>query len=161
MKQTMMKTTYRTTLRWPLVLFLMAGILTACGGNPVEDDHDEHAEVEGMVLEMGGVEIFRAEELQQTGQITVQVGSETDHIDVIFLDHDGEEIHADELSEEDFTFGYVVADPTVARITQEGTGAYAFRVEGLKVDTTTATIGLFHGGDHFDFSRDVTVVVTD
>lgn len=159
--RTMSVLSLRAPVRRVALGILLASTLAACSDNPVEDHHDEHAEVVGVVLRMDGVEVVRDWEGQMNGRLSVVAGEGAARVDVIFLDRDGAEVGADDLTE-DFAFAFDPAsDPTVARVTAEAPGVFAFRVEGLKAGTTTVKLGLKHGGEggHYDFSRNVPIEV--
>lgn len=135
-----------------LLLSLMAG----CDGNPVDDDDHDHAEVEGLALILNGVEIYRVLEgvvscTPATCGVTVAEGQETALITVEFLDHDGDEIHADDL-DDDFSLGHVIADASIAEFEQHaGDGKWSFHVHGEAAGQTRMQLQLLHVG-HADFT---------
>lgn len=151
-----MKTLFFTRTLSLLSLFLLL-FAAGCSSNPVDGDDHDHAEVEGMVLLMNGEELFRATDAPSLGTLTVGAGEETGEIQIVFLDHDGEEIHFHDL-EEEFTFGWKGLDASVASITQLEREEVTLVVGGLEAGTTTVELGLLHG-EHFDFERDLTITV--
>lgn len=149
------------TTRIPLLsLLLLALFAAACDSNPVEEDHDDHAEVEGMILTADGTELYHARGTESSGRITVAAGSTTDLITVQFLDHDGDPIHTEDL-DAGFSFGWEVTGADLIDVVPEAGGAYAFRLQGRTAGSTTLKVGLKHAGEHFDFSREVPVDVTE
>ena len=137
------------------VLFLPFA-LAACSDNPVDDDHDDHAEAEGMALVINGVEVYRVLQgqvscAQEPCGVTVSPGDETPLITVEFLDADGDEIHAEDL-DDGSGLGYEIADETIAAVEQHAEdGAWRFHIQGLQAGTTRMQVMLMHG-DHADFT---------
>lgn len=76
--------------------FATALFFSGCGAddNPIVDEHEHeedapyHAEADGFVLEVDGVEVYRQFQGTETGGITVGVGEEID-VHVQFLSPDG------------------------------------------------------------------------
>ena len=129
-----------------LILALLVGSLAACKKNPVEPD-DDHAEAEGPVLRMNGVDIVTVKEARVTGGIRVKVGTETDHIEVYFLNHDGNRFQP---TSKDFALGWAMADETVAGVELEAGKKWDIHIHGKKVGQTTLELRLLHVG-HVDF----------
>ncbi len=142
-----------------LVSALMGG-LVACD-NPAEDDHDhdDHAEeVEGVALVIGGDEAVRVLEAEVDGSLTVTEGETTGDITVEFLDHDGEEVHADELDDE-FSLGVVVQGDEIVTVAYPG--RWTFTLEGDEAGDTAIRVQLLHN-DHADFTTpDISVTVEE
>jgi hypothetical protein len=138
-------------MKKPIVasLIVITALLFALGGckdNPVEPD-ETHAEAEGLVLRMNGVDIVIVREGTVTGHISVPNGTETDHIDVYFLDHADTRFRP-EGSEYDL--GWSIADTSVAAIERDPGEKWGIHVIGKAVQTTSVEIRLLHH-DHADF----------
>jgi hypothetical protein len=114
------------------------------------DEHDEHTEAEGLILRIDGVDSVTVREAQVTGRLLVSVGETTPLVQVVFLDHDGDEIRAADI-EEDSKLAWQVLNPQVASVSQPTGQPWAFRLEGTTVDTTSLRLMLMHG-DHADFT---------
>lgn len=137
-----------------IVFFVMSG-LVACD-NPAEDDHDEHADAEGLALVLGGEEVVRVEEAEVSGSLTVGVGETTSDITVEFLDHDGDEVHAEDLDEE-FSLGVEIRGSEI--VTVANTGRWTFTLQGDEAGDTAIRVQLLHDG-HADFTTpDIPVTV--
>lgn len=144
--------------RFPSLLLLVAALFTfsACDSNSVDDHEDEHADAEGLVLRASGQQIVEVKEGVVTGSITVQAGDETPLIVVEFRDHDGNEVHTEDLGSE-FSLGYRFGDSSIAGWEQHEGENWEFHVLGLAEGTTTLELELLHG-DHADF-RTPTITV--
>ena len=133
----------------------LAAALAACG-NPVKVDlHDEHAEVDGLRLVYDGVELYRFLDgvvrcAQEPCGMDVNVGEEKGPISVEFLDHDGDEIHEEDLDDE-FELGFEVADLDIVSFEQDES-KWSFRVQGLRPGEARIRLHLQHAGEHPDFS---------
>ena len=92
-----------------LMLLTFVALLPFIGGcgeddNPIVDDHDHdhegdapiHADVDGFVLEVEEVEVYRQFQGTHTGGLTVDVGQEIE-VHAVFLDANGAEAHLDEV----------------------------------------------------------------
>ena len=139
-----------------VIVFLIMSGLVACD-NPAEDDHhDEHADAEGLVLVIGGEEVVRVEEAEVTGSLSVGAGETTSDITVEFLDHDGHEIHGEDLDEE-FSLDVEVRGSEI--VTVANTGRWMFTLEGDEAGDTAIRVQLLHDG-HADFTTpDISVTV--
>lgn len=137
--------------RFTALFFMMASLVlfSACDDNPADDDHDEHADAEGLVLRANGQQIVEVKEGVVTGSITVEAGDETALIQVEFRDHDGHEVHAEDLDAE-FSLGYSFGDASIAGWEQHDGERWEFHVLGLAAGTTTLELQLLHN-DHADF----------
>lgn len=149
---------------YSVLILLFAIGAAACGDNPVDDDNDEHSEVDGLRLILNGVEVYRTLEAEVSCQqepcgIDVAEGSETALIRVEFLDHDGDEIHDEDL-DEGFSLGFEIADPAIADVEQhDEDGKWNFHIVGLQAGETKMIVKLVHGADqHDDFK---TLPLTD
>ena len=134
---------------WFATALVAALAVSACGDDPV--DVDEHAEAEGVVLRLNGATIATYDEGTWTGELEVPVGTETAHIDVIFIDHDGDAIELDA----DFYLEVVVANEAIAEFEQDTPGEFGGHLHGEAVGETTASFSLMHGAvgtGHADFT---------
>jgi len=139
----------------PLVL-ATAGllVLAACGGDdPMEPMDDFHAEeVEGVTLSLSGqtVAAYDGHDGAWTGELEVEPGEETAHINVQFTDHDG---HAVPLGD-DFYLRVDVANESVAEFEQDTPGEFGGHLHGVAEGDTELTFSLMHGAvgsGHADF----------
>lgn len=146
----------REAIRRLVITLSLAAVLGACG-NPVRvENHDEHAEVDGLRLVYDGVELYRVLErevscAEEPCGIDVNAGEEKGPIAIEFLDHDGNEVHEEDLDEE-FEPVIEVADPSVASFRSDATSKWSFHVEGLRSGETRLRLHLQHAGEHPDFS---------
>ena len=131
------------------VLFSAVLFFVGCDGNPV-DAHDDHAEIEGVSLVASGATLVSVQEAIVSGTITVAAGSETALIQARWLDHDGDEVHEEDLDAA-YTLQVTTADEAVAEIEQHASdGRFRFHVAGVSAGSTTITVKLVHSG-HADF----------
>jgi len=132
-----------------LFVSLIASGLGACSNPAEEDDHDEHAEeIEGVALVLGGDEVVTVLDAEVEGSLEVAEGEKTGVITVEFLDHDGEEVHADELDDE-FSLDVVVQGSEI--VTVEQPGRWTFELQGDEAGDTAIRVLLLHDG-HADFT---------
>ncbi len=137
----------------PLAL-LTAGVLalSACESatEPEEEEHGE--EVEGVILVMSGrtVASYDGELGAWTGRLEGVVGEESPHINVNFVDHEGNEIELDD----DFHLQVEVEDPSFAEFEQDTPGEFGGHLHGEKAGETRVVFSLMHGpvgAGHADF----------
>ena len=140
----------------PLVL-ATAGllVLAACGGDdpmdPMDDDH--HAEeVEGVTLSLSGqtVASYDGDAGSWTGELEVEPGEETAHINVQFVDHDGHAVSLDD----DFYLQVDVENESIAEFEQDTPGEFGGHLHGVAEGDTEVTFSLMHGAvgsGHADF----------
>ena len=169
-----------------ILLFVLISILPFMGGCGEDDDHDHedapiHADADGVLLTVDGVEIYRQFEEQQTGSIAISVNDEVE-VHVTFLNHDEEELHLDDIAgsddhddeedhedEEAFSLAVSEYDSTIIDIHlseededdghdededdghDEDEDELSFEIIGLKAGETTIKLQLLHG-DHPDFT---------
>lgn len=171
-----------------LMLISLVAVLPFMGGcgedeNPIHDhDHEDemeiiHANADGVLLKVDGVEVYRQYQGTQTGGITLDENDEIE-VQVIFLNPNEEEIHLDEIAgeegEEDEhghdeqTFGLAITEYDSAIIEVhlseededhghaedehgEEESELSFEVIGQKAGETTIKLQLMHG-DHPDFT---------
>ena len=175
-----------------LMLISLVAVLPFMGGcgeddNPIVDDHDHehetdapiHADVDGFVLEVDEVEVYRQFKGTHTGGLTVNVGEEIE-VHAVFLDANGDEAHLDEVEavdehghEEEFGLGLSDYDSAIIDIhldhdehdhgedhgEEEHGEELAFGLEGLKAGKTSIKLQLLHG-DHPDFTGALLIPVT-
>lgn len=139
-----------------VIVFLIMSGLVACS-NPAEDDHEEeHADAEGLALVIGGEEVVRVEDAEVTGSLTVEAGETTSDITVEFFDHDGDEVHTEDLDEE-FSLGVVVQGSDIVTVAYPG--RWTFTLQGDEAGDTAIRVQLLHD-DHPDFTTpDISVTV--
>ncbi len=142
-----------------LFVFVIMSGLAACSNPAEDDDHDDHAEeIEGVALVLGGDEVVEVLEAEVTGSLSVDEGETTDDITVEFLDHDGEEVHAEDLDEE-FSLGVEVQGSEI--VTVANTGQWTFTLRGDEAGDTAIRVLLLHDG-HADFTTpDIPVTVEE
>jgi len=95
-----------------LGLVAMLPFVGGCGedDNPIVDDHNHgeaepfHADADGFILEVDGVEVYRQFQGEHTGGLMVGVGEEIE-VHVAFLDPNESEFHPGEMEEEHETEG--------------------------------------------------------
>ncbi len=169
-----------------LILLAFVAVLPFMGGcgedqNPITDDHEGeetiHADSDGVLLKVDGVEIYRQHEGTQTGGITLGENDEIE-VAVVFLNANEEEIHLDEIAgeegeedehghDEEETFGLAITEYDSAIIDvhlseedadhgddedeHDEESELSFEVIGLKAGETTIKLQLLHG-DHPDFT---------
>ena len=130
-----------------VIVFLIMSGLVACS-NPAEDEDEEHAEVEGLVLVLGGEEVVRVEDAEVTGALTVEAGETTSDITVEFLDEDGNEVHVEDLDEE-LSLNVDIRGSEI--VTVASTGQWMFTLKGDEAGDTAIRVQLLHD-DHADFT---------
>ena len=140
------------------------------------DDHDhgdhdhgdcgdtDHLNVDGLILESNGVEIYRQFQGGITGSLNVHV-NETIDLSVHFLDQNQNEIEAEA---ECYPLSFEITDPSIISISLEGEGDHdghdhhgdddhgdeehnVFELTGLSVGSTTFSLLIMHQG-HADFT---------
>lgn len=153
--------------RWlkktPFALALVGALaLGACDDDStgVDDDHSE--DVEGFVLTLNGAELARYDGETRTwsNPVSIEVGEETDHIDVELVDEDGDVV----APEADTYLEVLVGDESIAEFEQDTPGEFGGHIHGETAGSTTMEFRLMHGAvgsGHSDFSSaDLVVTVT-
>ena len=133
----------------------LAGVLAlglAACNESVTDDHDDHAEAEGVELVLSGnvIASYDGDTQTWTGELEVDVGEETAHITVRFVDHDGDPVPLDG----DFYLEVAIEDESIAEFEQDTPGEFGGHLHGESEGDTDATFMLMHGtvgSGHADF----------
>ena len=132
---------------------LTAGILALSACESATEPDDDHAEeVEGVVLVLSGqtVASYDGDAGSWTGELDVEPGEETAHIDVRFVDHDGDEVQLDA----DYYLEVDVEDESIAEFEQDTPGEFGGHLHGVAEGDTDITFSLMHGtvgSGHADF----------
>lgn len=125
----------------------------ACSDDPV--GLEEHADPTGVELELNGVVIASYQAgAGWTGELEVMEGQETAHIDVRFVDADGDPIVLDD----DVYLEVAIGDGTVAEFEQDTPGEFGGHLHGVAAGDTYAVFRLMHGAvgsGHPDFETPV------
>lgn len=133
-------------------------VLAACGDSATDpDDHDDeedHAEeVEGVILSLSGQPIaaYNGDTGQWTGELEVEPGEETAHIQVAFVDHNAQAVRLGD----DFYLLVEVEDESVAEFEQDTPGEFGGHLHGGNQEgDTEIRFSLMHGAvgsGHADF----------
>ena len=137
-----------------LSVFLILPLLAACS-NPVDshDEHEDHAEAQGIRLVSGSTTHYQVLKGLVTCPaapcgVALTIGQPLSGIEVQFLDENGAEIHAEDLSPE-FTLSFSVASPGLALVEQEG--RFGLKMTGVTSGSTTMQVVLNHDG-HADLT---------
>ena len=136
---------------WPFaVLAAFALVLAACDSST--DPEEEHYEPEGVELVMGGQVIasYDGDTQSWTGELEVDVGEETPHISVRFVDHDGDAIPLGD----DTYLEVEIEDESIAEFEQDTPGEFGGHLHGHMEGDTDVTFMLMHGAvgsGHADF----------
>jgi hypothetical protein len=138
--------------RNPSQLLLAALLVFVAGCNETMVEHEEHAEAEGVVLTMSGATIasYDGDSQTWTGELEVDVGQETAHISVTFVDHDGDPIPIDD----DLYLEVGIEDESIAEWEQDTPGEFGGHLHGHAAGETDVTFRLMHGAvgsGHPDF----------
>ena len=128
----------------------------ACSSDPT--GIDDHSEPEGVELVMNGTVIaaYEGDPPTWTGEMEVDAGTETLHISVYFLDHDGDRITFDA----DYYLEVEVGDESIAEFEQDTPGEFGGRLHGLAQGVTDVVFSLMHGAigsGHSDFATQAVV----
>ena len=130
--------------RTPALALAMVGALAlaACEDSPT--DLDDHGEATSLRLVMNGATIATFTWASNTwaGEMEVEVGMETPHIDVQFLDADGDVIDFDTS---EFYLMVEVEDESIAEFEQDTPGEFGGHLHGEAVGETDVTFSLMHG----------------
>ena len=130
---------------------LMPVAFSACSDTTgIEDDHGE--EVEGVQIWLSGsmVASYDGDAGSWTGELEVHEGEETAHMDIRFVDHDGEQVMLDS----DMYLEVDVEDESIAEFEQDTPGEFGGHLHGVSVGETDVVFKLMHGSvgsGHADF----------
>ena len=137
----------RLLVALPLVGALALG---ACEDDPTGLDED-HTEPAGLTITLSGQTIATySATTGWTGELEVEAGTETAHLDVTFLAEDGDAIALDD----DLYLEVVIDDESIAEFEQDTPGEFGGHLHGLAAGETDATFMLMHGAvgsGHEDF----------
>ncbi len=124
-------------------ILALTGVLAlgACDDDPVGNE-EEHLEPVGLVISTGGVDLVTVNGATVTGSLSVDAGQETAHLDVEFLDEDGDRFTPDEADE---WLRVTIANPAVADFEQDTPGEFGGHLHGESAGTTTAVFDIMHG----------------
>lgn len=115
--------------------------MAACEDSPTMVD--DHGDAESVQLVMNGAVIatFTFATNLWAGEMDVDVGMETPHIDVEFLDEDGDVI----MYDADFYLEVDVEDESIAEFEQDTPGEFGGHLHGEMLGETDVTFSLMHG----------------
>ncbi|MDE2652206.1 MAG: hypothetical protein OXI71_00180 [Gemmatimonadota bacterium] len=136
---------------WPFAVLAAFGlVLAACDSST--DPEEEHYEPEGVELVMGGQVIasYDGDTQSWTGELEVDVGEETPHISVRFVDRDGDAIPLGD----DTYLEVEIEDESIAEFEQDTPGEFGGHLHGHMEGDTDVTFMLMHGAvgsGHADF----------
>lgn len=111
---------------------------------------EEHAEAEGLVVRLDGVEQVRIFEGVVQGQLYVGEGVEFGPYEVSFLDEHGDEFQPE--VEEGFSLSVDIDDPGILSYSQAGD--WSMNLEGIVSGSAGLVIGIFHE-THLDYESQV------
>ncbi len=136
-----------------LFLLLLAFSLFhfSCSEKEPTSPDKEHFKAYGFILETSGVvymKVFKGQLDPQYNQyIEVTAGTMTDHLEIIFLDENGQEIKPP--TDKDHSFSWNIADTNIAKVHRHG-DEWEFHVVGVNPGETTIEFLVLHN-DHPDF----------
>jgi hypothetical protein len=166
--RTMKSTFFGASSLFSIVFALL--FLTACSDNPADhdDDHDDHAEAEGIQILQDATVLYQVLEGVVTCDATpcgvsVAAGQTLTGLEVAFIDHDGDEVHAEDLDSA-FDMSFSVVDTGIATVAANG--RFGLNITGVAAGTTRMQVQLNHDG-HADLTsppvsdeRALTITVT-
>ena len=128
-------------LTWVLALAATT-VISACDDDPtnVEDEHGDAAQVQ-LSMNLIPFATFTFATNTWVGEMEVEEGMETPHIDVEFLDEDGDVIAFDA----DFYLEVEVEDETIAEFEQDTPGEFGGHLHGEMAGETDVRFSLMHG----------------
>ena len=145
---------FRINLKQLFILMFVALVAVSCDNSPASPD-DNHIDVDGLAIELNGVEVYKEFEGVITNNMILNV-SDTLHLTVHFLDHEGNEIeHEDGEEEEEEELEFDITDSNIIAITMDDHDddhhELEFELVGLSAGTTTFSLSLMHDG-HADYN---------
>lgn len=146
-----------STKAWLALPLAGALALGACGDDPVGVE-EEHTEPHGLSVTMSGQPVASYDmDTGWTGDMQVAAGEETAHLEVTFLDEDGDPL----TPEDDEYLEVVIGDVNVAGWEQDSPGEFGGHLMGVAPGQTDAVFRLMHGAvgvGHADFVTSGVVV---
>lgn len=145
-----MKTQRSKKRAWMALPLVAALALGACEDDPVAVD-DDHAEPHGVVVAMSGMTLASYDiDSGWTGELEVDAGEETPHLDVTFVDEGGDPIALDD----DTYLAVEIEDESIAEFEQDTPGEFGGHLHGVAAGETDVVFQLMHGAvgsGHADF----------
>lgn len=126
--------------------------MAACDDDPVDPGTDPADDVVGVELVLSGATIasYDGATSTWTGELTVEVGMETAHISVRFIDENGDPVALGS----DFYLDVEVGNEEIAEFEQDTPGEMGGHLHGEAVGETDIVFSLMHGAvgsGHADF----------
>jgi|GEM_PF-573346 hypothetical protein len=144
----------RLKCRFLAMLLVVPMALLACDdATGIDDDHDDHGEeVEGVEIILSGTVIasYDGDTQSWTGELEVDEGEETAHMQVRFVDHDGDPVVLDS----DNYLEVEVENEAIAEFEQDTPGEFGGHLHGVSEGETDVIFKLMHGtvgSGHADF----------
>lgn len=127
-----------------MALALVSALVVAACGDDLTgvEEHGEAASLQ-LVMNAQVIATFDFTTRTWTGEMEVDAGTETPHIDVDFLDEDGDVI--DFTSDPDHYLEVEVEDETIAMFEQDTPGEFGGHLHGESVGETNVVFMLMHG----------------
>jgi len=128
-----------------MALALVAAVGVAACGDDITGVDDEHGEAASLQLVLNGAVIASHTfgTTSWTGELDVDEGEETAHIDVQFLDEDGDVI--DFASDPEHYLEVDVEDEAIAEFEQDTPGEFGGHLHGVATGETDVVFKLMHG----------------
>jgi hypothetical protein len=127
--------------------------LAGCGDNPVhggDDDHCDHVDADGVVLEEDGSLVTYQWQDELSGSLDLVLGADARVLAITYLDADSARVAIDEDCD-DFALGWTFADTTIAAASRVDGERWLLAVHGRQQGETTLRVRLMDG-DHADFT---------
>ena len=106
-----------------------------------DHDHEEHLEPVGFVLKMNGTDHVKQENGTVTGSFTLTNSNESDHVNIYYIDEDGDEFQPH--TDEGYSLATEFANSDMIEFESEGDWDL---LHPKAVGTATMTLKLMHGG---------------
>ena len=141
-----------------LVLRLMHGAIGTGHPDFITEPFEVHVhgpEAEGVQLVLGGETIatYDGDTEEWSDSFEIDEGETSGHIDVRFVDHDGDAI----VFGDDYYLEVESEDPSIATFIQDDPGGFAIHIRGVAAGETGLVFRLMHGAvgsGHADFSTE-------
>ena len=142
----------RLRLRSLAMVLVVPLALSACDDATGVEEGDHGEEVEGVKIVLSGAVIasYDGDTQSWTGELDVDVGEETAHMEVRFVDHDGDQVTLDS----DFYLEVEVENEAIAEFQQDTPGEFGGHLHGVSEGETDVVFKLMHGtvgSGHADF----------